>query len=59
MDTKAYTLKLTKTELDTMETALLIAQESRGDFTMGAYHRLDGLIEKVEDAHLPTNLRRN
>ena len=49
-DTKSYILELTKTELDTMETALLIAQESRGDFTMGAYHRLDGLIEKVQKA---------
>ena len=51
MDTKTYTIKLTRTELDTMETALMIARECRaddGEILLKRYHGLDSLIEKVQ-----------
>ena len=51
MDTKTYIIKLTRTELDTMMTALLIAHGATGDEgpLMKPYHGLDTLIEKVQN----------
>lgn len=52
MDTKTYTIKLTRRELDTMMTALLIAHGATGDegtVLIKPYHGLDALIKKVEN----------
>ena len=60
MDTKTYTIKLTRPELDTMMTALLVAHGATGDegtSLMKPYHGLDALIKKVENVRpmIPMN----
>tara|TARA_B110001454_G_scaffold188481_1_gene186511 strand:+ start:2890 stop:3051 length:162 start_codon:yes stop_codon:yes gene_type:complete len=53
MDTKEYKIKLTRIELDTMVTALLIAAGAKGDEgtdLMQPHHGLNALIEKVQNA---------